>query len=345
MALIPCTPHWRPGAVLDTTPAIEVCRDVLYHPLTDQQLDVDPLWGVYDAAGALVDAAAYYRGPGSIPVGQSALRDWPTSVAVADHEVLLYGGVIVDHFGHFLLTSLARLWPLLPPSADRGSLRILFHGMGDPDQWWAVPYVAACFAALGLARGNLAWFPGPTRIPYLVVPRPAFEEHNFIHAEYVALTRAIGARLASPPAARRGPVYLARTRYAKITQGFVNEQALVDRLAAVGVTIVHAEDLTLAEHIALFDAASVVFGPISSTFHPAVFARAPCPLMLLSPTHIVNPNFGMLDAAAGLPAEYYFVDPERLPDDPSGRVTHRYVIRDVDALTRDIVGRLRSLLG
>ena len=64
---------------------------------------------------------------------------------------------------------------------------------------------------------------------------------------------------------------------------------------------------------------------------------------MLSPTHIVNPNFGMLDAVGGLAAEYYFVDPERLSDDPGGRVTHRYVIRDVDALTRDIVGRLRSI--
>lgn len=249
--------------------------------------------------------------------------------------MLLCGGVIVDHFGHFLLTPLARQWPLLPLSAYRGSLRVLFHGMGDPDRWWAVPYLASCFSVLGLTRANLAWFPGPTRVPCLVGPRPAFEEHNFIHAEYVAFTCAIGVRLAPPTAAQRGPVYLVRTWHGKITLGFVNEQVLVDQAAAEGVAIVYPEDLRFAEHVALFDAAFVVLGPISSTFHPAIFAGASCLLMLLSPTYIVNTNFGMLDRVGGLLAECHFVDPERLPDNPSGRATHQYVIRDVGALARD----------
>ena len=344
MTLTPCTPHWRPGEVRHAAPAIEVHRGVLYHPLTDRQMDADPLWGVYDAGGALLDAAAYYRGPGATPVGQCAQRDWPSPVAAADEAVLLYGGLIVGHFGHFVLTSLARLWALLPPSVDRGSLRILFHGVGDPDQWWAVPYVAACLGALGLTRANLAWFPGPTRIACLVVPRPAFEEHNFVHAEYIGLVRAIGDRITPRTPARRGPVYLARTRFRPISQGFVNEQDLVDHLSALGVAIVYPEDLTFAEHVDLYQTATVVLGPIGSAFHPAVFARASCPLLMLSPTQIVNPNYGMLDAAGGLQAEYVSVDREALPDQSDERVTHRYVIRDVRALTRDLVERFTRAL-
>lgn len=63
MALIPCMPHWRPDEMRHTTPAIEVYRGVLYHPLTDRQMDVGPLYGVYDAAGAPVGAAPITAGP------------------------------------------------------------------------------------------------------------------------------------------------------------------------------------------------------------------------------------------------------------------------------------------
>ena len=322
-------------------PGIEAHTDILYQPLTTSALDTDPQWGLYDGSGALLDAGAYYRGPGQAPVGQSLQRPWPAVVAVADSTVLIYGGVIVDHFGHFLLTSLARLWPVLMLPGDRSAIRILFHGAGDPAQWWAVPYIAACFSALGLVPANIVHFPVPTRIPQLVVPRPAFEEHNFVHRAYVALTRTIGAGLTKPSLRRCGPVYMARTRYPRITQGFVNEQELVDRLATLGIAIVYPEDLSFAAHVDLFQTASVVLGPISSTFHPAVFARTCCPLLLLSPNHIVNPNFAMVDQIGGLSAEYFFVDPGRLDDDGAGRVTHRYVIRDVASLAADIVGRLR----
>ena len=323
---------------------LETHADVLYRPIDPALgMDADRSWGVYGRDGGLIDAGAYYRGPGQQLIGQSAHKAWPPSVATADTRAMLYGGVLIDHFGHFLVSSVARLWPILGPGFDRTSIRILFAGMGSAAQWWQLPYVASCFTALGLTHANIVHFPGPTRVPHLVIPRPVFEEHNFIHGAYIDLVRAIGAALPRPLVQIRGPVYLARTRYARIAQGFVNEQALVDRLAALGVTIAYPETMALGAHIDLFRTASVVLGQISSAFHPAAYADTCCPLLMLSPTHIPNPNFGMLDQAGLLPAEYYFVDAPRLPDEPSGRIVSRYVIPDVEALTRDIVGRLRML--
>ncbi len=324
-------------------PVIETHTDVLYWPIEPaSSIDEDRCWGLYGHDSALVDAGAYYRGPGQTLVGQAERMAWPDRVAVAEGP-MLYGGVVIEHFGHFLLSSIARLWPLLQPGFDRASVRILFHGVADAAQWWRMPYMAACFGALGLTPANIVRLSEPTRIPHLLVPRPAFEEHNFIHAAYVDLARAIGAALPSPPVPVRGPVYLARTRYPRITQGFVNEQALADRLAALGVTIAFPETMALGAHIDLFRTASVVLGPISSTFHPAVFAGASCPLLMLSPTRIVNPNFGLLDRAGALPSAYAYVNPQRLPVDPNGRIIRQTAIRDVDGLTRDILGRLRTL--
>ncbi len=343
MTLRLCKPHWRPGELRQEAPVIETYTDTLYWPIDPAlSVDEDRRWGLYGRDGALIGAGAYYRGPGQTLVGQGMYQAWPEAVATADGP-MLYGGVIIEHFGHFLLSSTARLWPLLQPGFDRASVRVLFHGVADAAQWWRMPYMAACFTALGLTPSNVVRLSVPTRVRHLLVPRPAFEEHNFVHAAYVDLARAVGAVLPRPPNPQRGPVYLARTRYPRITQGFVNEQALVDRLAALGVAIAYPETMDLGAHVDLFRTASIVLGPVSSTFHPAIFASKSCPLLMLSPTRIVNPNFDLLDRAGALPSEYAYVDPQRLPFEAGGRIGQRTAIRDLDALTRDIVSRLRAV--
>lgn len=128
MSLVPCTPNPVRGEVRLAEPGIEVHEDVLYGPVASHAWHDEPHWGIYDRAGHLVDAAAYHRGPGKTLVGQSRWLDRAASRAGdAPDETYIYGGILIEHFGHFLLSSVSRFWPFAEEAlrAGLGPHRIL----------------------------------------------------------------------------------------------------------------------------------------------------------------------------------------------------------------------------
>ncbi len=344
--MVPCTPNPIEGLLLKGTPAIEVHENVLYVPIKDHSWHDDPCWGIYSRDGDLIEAAAYYRGPGKQLVGQSVKLPPPPPrpTAEAPEDCYIYGGVMIEHFGHFLLSSISRFWPIADPAADlfeRG-LPVLCHGVRSPDNWFQFSYVSDAFQALNLSPSLFRAFPGPTRIRKLIVVRPSFEEHNFVYPAYVRLARHLGVGLTLTSREAKAPAYLSRTHYPRLSQGFENEQELVEALASFGVEIIYPERLSLSEHVSMFQQHRVVCGMVSSTFHPAIFTpdlRAQ--LLCFSPTHIVNNNFQMLDDAARLKTEYLYLPSELLEVGAAGRMSSRFVMPAPKAVAGELLRHIQ----
>ncbi len=313
-----------PGRVLAGTPGIEVFEDVIYRPWLGTPIDEDTSWGIYGSDGALIDAAAYYWGPGKHLLGQSQRQEVTGSEAFAD-QTMLYGGVYIDHYGHFLLSTLARLWPFF--GHDDG-LPILMHGAG-PAEWLRRPHVAEILGALRLSPDRLTRFTEPTRIRRLIVPRPSLIEMGHVYPAYLQTMRAIGRRLVGTFAsARDGPVYLSRARLPSATQGFEDEEALEAVLTRLGVEIAYPETLSVAQAARLFATRRVVAGTIGSAFHAALFCPHPSPMVILSPSPTVNTSFPMLDQLAGHNVRYYHADCDEFGLDISRRLWRSYRLRD-----------------
>ena len=121
-------PSPTPGLVVAGAPAIDVFEDVIYRPLLSAAIDQDESWGIYDNRGRLVDLAAYSWGPGRHLLGQSERQEVGSEVFV--DQTMVYGGVYIDHFGHFLLSTLSRLWPFADPAMCERyqGLPLLMHG-------------------------------------------------------------------------------------------------------------------------------------------------------------------------------------------------------------------------
>ena len=320
---------------------------MLYGAVASHAWNDEPRWGIYARDGRLVDAAAYYRGPGKLTVGQTM---WVDRAAIpagdAPDETYIYGGIFIQHFGHFLLSSLGRFWPFVDNAlrARLGPYRILCHGMSGPDHWWTFPYKAEPLQALGIPKERLAWFAEPTRVRRLIVPRPAFEEHNFVHDAYVRLTREVGTRLlrGGGPVVPAGPAYLSRTDYPQISQGFDEEATLSAAVAGLGVQVVFPEALSLADQIRMVTGRPVVAGFIGSAFHAAAFSPDPARLLMLSPTHVIGANFGLLDRAAGLRAQYFHVGGKLLDVSNTARIINRFRMGDPDGAARDLLGLIQA---
>lgn len=314
-------------------PGLEQHEDVVFRPIVQPvPWEQDPDWGVYDRHGRLIEAAAYRRGPGPNLLGQQPRLDFDVEdLPWAPDEDYVYVGHLIQHYGHFLLSGLARLWPL---ERLQGT-RLLAHGPGDVRHWFTAPYLAPLLWHAGIRREQFADPREPVRVRRLTVVRPSFEEHNFAHLAYGDTTRRIGRALLEGKTLGEGPpVYLSKTALTRGVQRFVNEPDLQERLAKAGVEIVHPERLSLSEQAALFATRPAVAGALGSALHTGVLAPGAAHVIGVSASPEVNSNFTLADRASGARATYLHF-PCETADEPGFDLGLRW--RDPVASAEDIL--------
>ena len=296
---------WGGTAVDVADPPIGVWRDAIYVPRGRGGAHLDTAWGLYAADGHSVTQASYRRGPDPVRVGQSAqtaLR--PHTVARAPDQPYIYGGTLHRHYGHFLLSGLAWLWPRL--QARPVGARIVYHGDDDPEALFRYPFIAACLDALGIGRDDLVRFPEPTALPEIIVPGPSYEESYRAHAVHGRLSAAIGQRLlgTQPPDLDPRPVFLARDRLSMGVRRFVDEPAIIDRLEREGIRIARPETLSLAEQVRVFDRHKLIIGGLGSALHTSLLSPAPRRLLAIHHEPFVPSDFVLVDRLKETRSDY-----------------------------------------
>ncbi len=309
-----CRVVWGRTDRIPAPPALRVVTDAVYRP----GAGAAP-WNLTGPDGELLD------GDGGSVAG-------PTDCA--DPVPHLYLGALATHYGHFLVGTLGRLWPLL---AWRGPPpRLLCHGTGDPA---ALPFLAPILAGFGLGPDDVVRFHRPTRIPHLVLPAPSVGEQAFVHSVHADLVGAIGRpfwRGAVVDGVTR-PVYLSKARLTAGISRLRNEAALEAALARRGVEIVYPETLGLPGLVRLFSERRVVMGTTGSAFHTAAFAAPGRRILGLNWAPHLNANFPLLDVLNGTRGRYYHpVGSESGPDEG---FHFGWSVPDPEAVARDLVHR------
>ena len=288
-----------------TDPPFEEWRDVYATPHVEEGC-----WGLFDRHDAPVAIAVEQGGDPLAPLRQ--VPESPTRHALVSETAppgdYVYGGRQVYHFGHFLIETLARLWPWrdgLPPGAT-----LVMQGDGTPDRWFAIPYVRAILGALGIGPARILHVDRPMRFDRLRVPGAAFLPGAAAHPAFVQLTRRIGERLVGPltiAARDPRPAFFAKTRLIGGVSHLHNEAALIEALARRGVAIVHPQEMSFAEHIRFMASRRVISGWVSSAHHVSLFAPPGGRFAMLAPQH-PNSNFALIDALTGSRADYWFAE-------------------------------------
>jgi len=112
-----------------------------------------------------------------------------------------------------------------------------------------------------------------------------------------------------------------------------NEDALVERLEALGVMPVLLSGLTLAEQIRLFQAAPLVIGPHGAGLANVVFARAGAVLYELFPSHFIDACMARL---AWLRGVHYWCDVHPAEPRPGLAINDTPWSVDIDAVVRQV---------
>ncbi|GJE81525.1 glycosyltransferase family 61 protein [Methylorubrum thiocyanatum] len=325
-----CQLLWGANQARDTV-SFKTYEDAIYLPFTAGKfLDHDPRWGLYTADGHLIPEAAYRRGSDLALVGQSERIDvGHEAIDAAPFDTMVYGGPLLAHYGHFLLTTLARCWAL------DGSHPVLFHS-SPPVRDHEAGFILELLRYAGLEGRSLS-FERPTRLRRVIVPEPALYEQHSIGTHYATAMAAIGRNIPSLPSPAPKRVYLSKSRLSSGVNGLDGEYFIDLKMRQAGFDIVHPERLGLAEQVNLFRKADLIVGTAGSAFHTlALTPHTPARRIVLTLEHFLNTNFLLIDRACCGTSDYFTIKDALLPSE-SERFAMNHVVKNANHLADRII--------
>ncbi|GBQ90234.1 glycosyltransferase family 61 protein [Asaia krungthepensis] len=247
-------------------------------------------------------------------------------------------GYFHTHFGHFLTSTLQRLWAL-----DR---------LGQRPQWYIAPtyagtqraggFIDVIMSSLGIDRDKILSPPENTMIRQVTVAESGFVENAHCYTLWGHFMREIGQRLLGDhrqqPSTR--PVFLSRSDAHDATRSYEGEALLCSLLEEIGVEICHPQNLSIRDQLALWESHTVFIGFSGSAFLNAAFFRDKSVLILNHDGYIFGTQ-RMIDELCGNKALYLDVSPFLNRDESN---PHRYRITDHGSLTHTIIATLRTML-
>jgi capsular polysaccharide biosynthesis protein len=289
-------------------PHLRAIDDAVYVPATKTPATITAGVGRYAVAGGLVtpdgrevDGIAARR-HGS-RWGTRVIGGVPDPAAVAataapriDAEVV-YLGWYFDHFGHFLLETLARAWAL---AAVDPTAKVLFHAPRD-----ATPRGTRgrLLEELGIPPERVLGLDRPTRILRLLVPDALFEISAFAHERMPDPFRRLAARLVGEQPRTEQPVYVSRRLLPGHLRLVVGEGDLEDVLRENGFLVVHPETMAIEDQIAVLNRHRHIVTTAGSAAHAVLFARTAPALHLLS-DGVPRQDYFLVPKVSNVPTTY-----------------------------------------
>lgn len=237
---------------------------------------LDPLYegGVTDSEGNFV--AGSIRVNEKNPGFMAAIRGYSVKAEELQHiqEEVIYGGVAISFFGHFMAENMARLWYVL----QRNDLqkKIVFITTGG---WQA--YMSTFLELLGIDLERLIILDKPTKFLSVTVPDESVHTWGWFYTkEYPQIYQTIREGVA---ASKHKKIYLTHSAY-KSGITCCNEKYFEDFFANKGFFVVSPEKYSLQEQIGLMKGAEEVACMISTLSHMILFARPHTKLIMLTRT-------------------------------------------------------------
>lgn len=229
---------------------------VVYPTLRRDDMPDRLLMGVFDASGALVPDSLLDRcaGERAAPVATDEFEVDPR-VAVSEG---IYCGPLFNHYGHFLLESLARVWY----AQQHPDLPLVWAGWSK----WATdvtlrPWQREILDILGVANATrIATI--PTRVARLHMPDVGYRYNDWFHPQHATFL----ASYHGPAQDDTVKLWLSRSRLDKDVRD-LNAGTIERRLEASGWTIVHPQQQTVHEQLDHLARAATIAGEEGSAFH------------------------------------------------------------------------------
>ncbi|HJK01567.1 MAG TPA: glycosyltransferase family 61 protein, partial [Methanocorpusculum sp.] len=221
----------------------------------------------------------------------------PHKDVVYRDEKVVFGGCLIDHFGHALLEGTSRLWYLLDAPED---VKIVFLRYQQKTQ---TPFDALKFVELmGVDMSRVEVITEPTQFKEIIVPDETIFALNAYRPEHIRVFDAMRAHV--PAHSDTTKVYLSRRKFSYRTS--LNEEYYEEFFSRRGFTVIYPETLPIEEQIAYIAGADEIVTMMGSMAHLLLFAKPDVKATILNRSgQCLVPQI-IVDQARGI--EPYYVD-------------------------------------
>jgi hypothetical protein len=215
--------------------------------------------------------AGFYGVASAYPVAEA-------DILYRDEDVV-FGGILIGHFGHFILECLGRLWYVLQHKEQHK--RIVFLTELEVCEWYF-----KFFALLGLPQDRILLIEQPTRFRSVIVPEESVHSWYDYTKEYLlpyqVIVQQAQKRMTGKSLWKK--IFLTRNGLTDSQTKCVNEVYFCKYFAAHGFIPVELETLPLAEQVAIVSQADEIAAVLGSLTHWALFCRPGTKFTMLTRT-------------------------------------------------------------
>ncbi len=194
-------------------------------------------------------------------------------------ETVIYGGLLYEHFGHFLVESVSRLWYVLEHPEHNYPLVFVTEKSGTPCQ-----QILDFFALIGINRKRLLFIQEPTCFDKIIVPEQSAVLSGYYTSPFILPYEKAAAAVTPQKFAK---VYLSRRKFHGAVQ-LLGEEKLEKIFRANGYKVIYPERLSLKEQIAYIRGAKAVASVMGSASHLMLFAHPQTQSIVLERTEHIN---------------------------------------------------------
>ncbi len=214
-----------------------------------------PMWGlggVCDEHNCFVELSAYDGGWATHGGGYA----WENETYC--EEDVVYFGMFFNHWGHFLIDLLGRLWPFADPQSPCKGWKLAYLGDEEPRGNFL-----EFFSLLGIKKEQLVHITKPTRFRNVMVPEFCCKSCVWYSDEYRGIFDAMAAQVEKEgfvpsQADKMEKVYLTRSAFGKAKGTEFGEDMIVRWMETNGFSVLAPETLSVREQIYLWNHAKEI---------------------------------------------------------------------------------------
>lgn len=221
---------------------------------------------------------------------------------------VLYAGILINHFGHFLVEGLSRLWYWCENIDNNLHIAFLM-----PKKQTIFPQFWEFMDMLGIDRNKVHIIKDITRFKKIYVPSQAHILDTSYNDKFTVPYKYITSKL---PDKNKEKYYLSRSKFKGGTL-CLGEYLFENIYKNNGYKIVYPERLSLKEQITIIKNASELVGISGTAMHMALFADDNIDITILERTDCPVPEQALINQAIKANAYYVGVNINPFPTDHS----------------------------
>lgn len=201
-------------------------------------------------------------------------------------DSVIFGGVIIPQFGHFLIDSLSRIWFVVKNKDALQKYKIIFTLVGS-----TIPsYIYETLELLGIKQEQVVFIKTVTKFKEIIIPDQSGYTGHYIHKEFLTIYEEM---LSNSLKVFKGETYkkifLSRAK-CKTGYKLIGEEFFSEFYSNHGFKVIYTDEMSMIEKVALIGSADEIVTTCGTISLYSLFVRNDCKVTLLGRNYNDVPN-------------------------------------------------------